>query len=142
MQRQRQRDTQPELALRRAVHSLHLGYRVHVRPVDGLRRTADLVFASARVAVFVNGCFWHGCPEHRSPSKTNQDFWSRKVESNSSRDQDTDERLELAGWVSFRVWEHDDPVVAAAKIAAVVSERRGAGPRPPAGIRSAPVGPP
>jgi DNA mismatch endonuclease (patch repair protein) len=125
MQSNKGRDTKPELALRSAVHALGLRYRVSTRPIDELRRTADLVFPRVKVAVFLDGCFWHGCPEHHTVSATNATFWAEKVESNRARDQDTDSRLAEAGWASIRVWEHEAPSEAAERIRAVVSDRRG-----------------
>ncbi|MTE18107.1 DNA mismatch endonuclease Vsr [Streptomyces sp. TRM43335] len=128
MSRQRSRDTEVELALRRALHASGLRYRVHRRPVKGVRREADIVFGPARVAVFVDGCFWHGCPQHATWPKNNAEFWRRKIEGNRTRDLDTDARLADAGWAAVRVWEHEDPAEAAARIAALVAERRGGGP--------------
>jgi DNA mismatch endonuclease, patch repair protein len=120
MRANRGRDTGPELAIRRAVHALGLRYRVSHRPVASLRRTADLVFTRARVAVFVDGCFWHGCPEHHTVAKTNAGFWASKVEGNRQRDVDTTNRLLDANWRVLRFWEHEDPVEAAQRIASVV----------------------
>ncbi|MGE2736091.1 very short patch repair endonuclease [Mycolicibacterium vaccae] len=122
------RDTKPEVALRSAVHALGLRYRVSTRPVKEIRRTADLVFSRAKVAVFLDGCFWHGCPDHHTVAVTNGDFWAAKVEGNRERDRDTDRKLADAGWVTVRVWEHEDPVVAARRIRDVVIHRAG-GPR-------------
>jgi len=123
MQANKGRDTQPELALRSAAHALGLRYRVSVRPLRELRRTADLVFTKARVAVFLDGCFWHGCPEHHTVAATNASFWAEKVESTRLRDRETDRRLADAGWTSIRVWEHEDPAEAAQRIQAVVRGR-------------------
>src|SRR5829696_7027401 len=89
MRANRGRDTGPELALRRALHARGLRYFVNRRPVSSLRRTADLVFPRVKVAVFVDGCFWHGCPKHHTPAKTNSDFWANKVERNRERDAET-----------------------------------------------------
>lgn len=114
------RDTRPELALRRAAHALGLRYRVSVRPIPKIRRTADLVFSRAKVAVFMDGCFWHGCPEHHTVAKTNADFWAEKVRRNVERDGETDEILKGAGWTVLRIWEHEDPAQAAAQVAALV----------------------
>lgn len=114
------RDTVPELALRRAVHALGLRYRVDVRPVADLNRTADLVFTKAKVAVFLDGCFWHGCPEHHVAAKTNASWWAGKIEGNRSRDLDTTAQLGSRGWTVLRIWEHEDPLVAAQMVAAVV----------------------
>jgi DNA mismatch endonuclease (patch repair protein) len=118
------RDTQPELAVRSAVHALGLRYRVGVRPMPGIRRTADLVFSKTKVAVFVDGCFWHGCPEQHRPAKRNAEFWRAKIGGNIARDADTDRRLREAGWRVVRVWEHEDPSAAAAAIAAAVRTGR------------------
>jgi DNA mismatch endonuclease (patch repair protein) len=126
MQSNKGRDTKPELALRSAAHALGLRYRVSTRPLRELRRTADLVFPRAKVAVFVDGCFWHGCPEHHTVSATNATFWAEKVESNRARDQDTDRCLADAGWTSVRVWEHEDPNAAAERIREVVIAQRNA----------------
>ena len=114
------RDTAPELALRRALHRSGLRYRVGIRPVPALRRTADVVFSKQRVAVFVDGCFWHGCPVHYRPARTHSGFWSAKLASNQLRDADTDARLAAAGWTVLRFWEHDDPESAARTIEALV----------------------
>lgn len=124
MQGNRSRDTSPELAVRRAVHALGLRYRVATRPIPGLNRRADLVFGPTRVAVFVDGCYWHGCPNHFVLPKSNVDYWQPKISRNMTRDRDTDERLSEAGWVVFRAWEHDDPVLAAQAIEQIVKARR------------------
>ncbi|RKN46353.1 very short patch repair endonuclease [Micromonospora endolithica] len=120
MRANRSRDTRPELALRSAVHALGLRYRVDRQPLAGLRRKADLVFAGPRVAVFVDGCFWHGCPEHYRPSTRNSEFWSSKVEGNRQRDAETDHRLTTAGWRVIRIWEHEDTQLAAERVAQAV----------------------
>jgi DNA mismatch endonuclease (patch repair protein) len=114
------RDTRPELAVRSAAHSLGLRYRVGVSPLTGLRRTADLVFPRAKVAVFVDGCFWHGCPEHHRPATRNAEFWTAKIEGNIARDADTDAQLRQAGWTVIRIWEHEPPAEAAGKISSAV----------------------
>lgn len=124
MSRQRSRDTDPERALRSRLHRLGLRYRLHGRPVKGLRRQADIVFSRARVAVFVDGCFWHQCPEHATSPKANGAWWAAKLAANVARDQDTDRRLAEAGWQVVRVWEHEDMEAAAARVVAVVRERR------------------
>lgn len=128
MQAQRARDTAPEIALRKALHALGLRYRVDRAPLRGLRRRADVVFGPSKVAVFVDGCFWHSCPEHfPSQVRTNQAYWGPKLERNRLRDADTDARLSDAGWMVIRAWEHEDPVAVAARVAEVVSERRPGG---------------
>src|SRR5690348_16964701 len=106
MRANRGRDTGPELALRRALHSRGLRYFVNRRPVKTIRRTADIVFPGARVAVFVDGCFWHGCPDHHTAAKANADFWAAKVLGNRARDAETDRLLTDSGWTVLRVWEH------------------------------------
>ena len=123
MQGNRGRDTGPELAVRSAVHSRGLRYRVNTRPLPELRRTADLVFSRPRVAVFVDGCWWHGCEEHYSAPRANADYWHRKVESNRRRDADTNSRLQEAGWIVLRFWEHDDPEQVATQVEEVVRPR-------------------
>ncbi|MGQ0617216.1 MAG: very short patch repair endonuclease [Acidimicrobiia bacterium] len=125
MSDQRSADTAPELALRRSLHRLGLRYRVHRQPVPGLRRTADIVFGPARVAVFVDGCFWHGCPDHgRRHHEVNGWYWPDKIARNQARDADTDRRLAEDGWTVLRVWEHEAPADAAARIAGAVRSRR------------------
>lgn len=128
MAKQASRDTGPELALRHALHAAGLRYRVHYPVSDRPRRQADLVFIGARVAVFVDGCFWHGCPEHASWPKSNAAWWRSKIERNRSRDAETDLLLADKGWVSLRVWEHEDPLQAAQRITESVRARQ----RPPA----------
>lgn len=123
MQNQKRRDTSPEIELRSALHRQGLRFRIeHLLPA--MRRRADIVFPRQRVAVFVDGCFWHGCPEHRTAPKANADWWRAKIESNVTRDRDTDARLAAAGWLSLRVWEHEQPHAAAAMIGSLVRSRR------------------
>jgi DNA mismatch endonuclease (patch repair protein) len=124
MQANRSRDTRPELALRRAAHALGLRYRVAARPLPGVRRTADMVFPGAKVAVFLDGCFWHGCPTHHTVAVRNGEYWAQKVAKNKARDADTDRKLAEAGWTSIRIWEHEDPKAAAVQVFEVVSARR------------------
>lgn len=131
MQANKGRDTAPELALRSAVHRLGLRYRVNRRPVPGIRRTADLVFGPSRVAVFLDGCFWHRCPEHYTAPRANGAFWAAKVERNVERDRETDRLLRDAGWLVLRVWEHDDPAAAAARIREAVDSCLSPKPRSP-----------
>jgi DNA mismatch endonuclease (patch repair protein) len=124
MQGNRKRDTRPELAVRRATHALGLRYRVAYRPLRGRRWTADLVFPRLRVAVFVDGCYWHGCPEHFHLPRTNTGYWGPKVERNRVRDLRVDGDLQEAGWTVLRLWEHVPITEAAQRIAAVVAEAR------------------
>jgi DNA mismatch endonuclease (patch repair protein) len=121
MQGQRSRDTAPELALRRELHRRGLRYRLDQKIVPGTQRRADIVFRPSRVAVFVDGCFWHGCPAHGSHVPTvNEWYWPDKIAGNKARDADTNERLRAAGWTVIRVWEHDDPRAAAERVIAAV----------------------
>jgi DNA mismatch endonuclease (patch repair protein) len=106
MQGNRSKDTKPELALRRELHARGLRYFKNRRPIRTVRRTADVVFPTPRIAVFIDGCFWHGCPDHHTVAKTNADYWSAKVERNRTRDRETDALLLDAGWTVLRIWEH------------------------------------
>lgn len=124
MSLQATRDTAPEMRLRSTLHALGLRYRVHVRPVAKLRRTADIVFAGTKVAVFVDGCFWHSCPEHGTAPSSNSVWWAEKLAKNVERDADTDSRLAAAGWLVVRVWEHEDPAEASSRVADAVRGRR------------------
>lgn len=103
----RGRDTSPELNLRRELHARGLRFFVNRRPVPGLKRTADVVFPRSRIAVFVDGCFWHGCPVHYTAPRTNGEYWAAKVNSNRERDIETTRALELEGWRVIRIWEHE-----------------------------------
>jgi DNA mismatch endonuclease (patch repair protein) len=127
MKSQRQRDTAAETALRSLLHRRGLRFRVHY-PLPNLRRRADIAFPGRRIAIFVDGCFWHGCPEHGTWPKQNADWWREKIEANRRRDADTDAKLEQRGWKVIRVWEHEDPEAAAGRIEDSV--RRGAAPPP------------
>lgn len=129
MQANRSRDTAPELAVRRLVHAMGLRYRVNARPVPALRRTADLVFPRQRVAVFIDGCFWHGCPDHHRQPTANAAYWGAKVERNKARDTDTDATLAKAGWRTLRFWAHEDPEQVAAAIRSVIEEGRSSSPQ-------------
>lgn len=120
----RARDTKPELAVRRLLHAAGLRYRVSARPEKDLRRTVDVLFRPARVAVLIDGCYWHGCPDHYIPPKANGGYWSDKVARNRARDADTNRVLTERGWLVLRFWEHEDPAVVVARIIAVVSARR------------------
>ncbi len=121
--RQRSFNTKPELVLRRALHRRGLRYRVHLRPVSSLRRTADVVFPRARVAVEVRGCFWHGCPLHRTTPSTNHQWWAEKLAHNQQRDAETESIWRAEGWEVVIVWEHDNPEDAASQIAALIAQR-------------------
>jgi DNA mismatch endonuclease (patch repair protein) len=121
MSRFPRRDTTPELALRRELHRRGLRYRVML-PVPGARRrTIDIAFTRAKVAVFVDGCYWHGCFRHHKVPQSNREWWTEKIRRNRLRDKQTTEHLEQLGWRVLRFWEHDD-VSSAADI--VVAEMR------------------
>ncbi|WP_201788936.1 very short patch repair endonuclease [Amycolatopsis orientalis] len=120
MRGNRGRDTRPEILLRKLLHSRGFRYRVSTKPLAGVRRTADLVFSGPRVAVFVDGCFWHGCPEHYRPAATNSDFWREKIERNRERDLETNRLLQEAGWRVVRAWEHEDPEDVASRVGDLV----------------------
>lgn len=124
MSQQKSRNTGIEVVLRQELHRRGLRYRVHRRPIPAVRREADIIFGPAKVAVFVDGCFWHGCPVHATWPKSNEQFWRNKIEGNERRDRDTDQRLAEAGWLPLRVWEHEAPSEAADRVGAAVAARR------------------
>jgi DNA mismatch endonuclease (patch repair protein) len=124
MQGNRSRDTRPEIALRSALHALGLRYRVAVRPLPDARYTADIVFRPARVAVFLDGCFWHGCPEHGRQVATNTEYWNAKIARNQQRDAKVNNILIQAGWLPIRIWEHEQMRAAANRIAILINDRR------------------
>lgn len=124
MSLQKVRNTTPEVDLRREIRRLGHGYRVEL-PLPGMpRRRCDIGFKGARVAVFVDGCFWHSCPVHATVPVRNHEWWKEKLATNVARDRDTDSRLTAAGWMSIRVWEHEDMAAAAQRIAEAVRARR------------------
>lgn len=116
MQGNRRRDTAPELAVRRLVHAAGLRYRVDQRPLPAVNRKADLVFRRAQVVVFIDGCFWHRCPNHFHAPALNREFWAEKIEANVARDRETDRVLRDAGWTVLRFWEHEEPQAVAETI--------------------------
>ncbi|MHC5902758.1 very short patch repair endonuclease [Streptomyces sp. S6] len=115
------KDTKPERLLRSALHRRGLRYRVGVRPLADLRRTADVVFPKAKVAVFMDGCFWHGCPDHYRPAKKGGQKWQDKIQGNRDRDAATNIVLQEAGWIVVRVWEHEDIEEAADRVGDIVA---------------------
>ena len=119
----RRQGTKAEMALRAALTSLGLRFEHNQRPSSSLRREADILFPHERIAIFVDGCFWHGCPIHGTRAKANAEFWQRKIERNKARDEETNEILSEEGWLVIRVWEHVDALTAAHHIAAHVNER-------------------
>lgn len=124
MKRVRQKNTSAESALRRELHARGLRYRLHVAVLTRPRRVADVALSSLRVAVFVDGCFWHGCPRHATWTKANADFWRSKIVANKARDFDTDRRLQKDGWAVVRAWAHEAPSAVATRVVSVVRSRR------------------
>ncbi|WP_083323693.1 very short patch repair endonuclease [Kytococcus sp. HMSC28H12] len=108
--------TGPEISLRKELHKRGLRFRVQYR-ISGIpRRRIDIAFPRWKLAVSVDGCFWHACPDHCKTPATNHDWWRWKFETNISRDKDTDARLGELGWTSIRIWEHEEPVTAADRV--------------------------
>lgn len=101
------RDNAHEMALRRALHSLGLRYRVSYRVPGAPRRTIDVAFTGRKIAVFVDGCFWHGCVDHGTKPRSNPEWWQRKLLANQDRDRDTNRLLQEQGWTVVRIWEHE-----------------------------------
>lgn len=116
MRANRGRDTEPEMRVRRLLHAAGLRYRVNARPSSTIRATADLLFTRARVVVFIDGCFWHGCAEHHRPAKRNAEFWSDKIAENQRRDRLVTDTLIAEGWTVIRAWEHERPEMVAARV--------------------------
>ncbi|MFF5427261.1 MULTISPECIES: very short patch repair endonuclease [unclassified Streptomyces] len=124
MSRQARRDTAAEVMVRRLLHAAGLRYRVNV-PVPGLpRRTIDIAWGGARIAVFLDGCFWHGCPLHATHPKANAEWWRAKLDRNMARDRETTEHLIAQGWVVLRFWEHEPAEEVAATVRAAVDRAR------------------
>lgn len=117
------RDTKPELIVRRYLHASGLRYRVHTRPIKDWNRRADIVFPRAKIAIFINGCYWHGCYKHYKEPKTNTAYWSQKIKRNVERDSETYARLRKAGWLVIKVWEHEDLNEKASKITGLIRRR-------------------
>jgi DNA mismatch endonuclease (patch repair protein) len=151
MQANRRRDTEPELAVRRLLHAHGRRFRVDLYPEPALRRRADIVFTRQRVAVFIDGCFWHGCPEHgRRTFGANADYWPGKIAGNIARDSDTNGRLSDAGWRVMRFWEHERPDAVVSVIeqalddafmaAAATPSANGARPQQPRRLERSPSG--
>lgn len=120
MQRMPRRDTKPELAVRRALHRRGLRYRTSFRPLPDLRCQADIVFTRAKVACFIDSCYWHGCPDHLRLPKTNATWWAQKLTWTRERDERNNHLLARAGWTVIRIWEHEDSVEAANRIETIL----------------------
>lgn len=129
MQSNRPKNTGPELAVRSALHRAGLRFRVHYRPLQGLKREVDIAFTGPRVAVFVDGCFWHGCPLHATRPATNVEWWATKLDGNIARDRNTNEVLTKAGWRVLRFWEHVAPAEVVVAVVAQVAPRRAESPQ-------------
>ncbi|RKE21918.1 very short patch repair endonuclease [Streptomyces sp. TLI_171] len=124
MSRQVSRDTVQELAVRRLLYHSGLRYRVNARVPGMPRRTVDILFPGPRVAVFLDGCFWHGCPEHATSPKSNADWWRTKLDRNIARDHETTAHLIAEGWAVLRFWEHHSAEDIAALVQQTVTARR------------------
>lgn len=119
------KDTRPERRLRAEVHARGLRYRKNMLiRLEAGRARPDIVFPRQKIAVFLDGCFWHGCPEHGEMPVGNREFWRRKIEGNQARDAEQTEALQAAGWRVLRFWEHQSPSSAAAAIETVVRRRQ------------------
>ncbi|MDF2092583.1 very short patch repair endonuclease [Knoellia sp. 3-2P3] len=115
-------ETAPEMHIRRLLHASGLRYRIHY-PVPGRpRRKIDIAFPKARVAVFVDGCYWHACPQHGTMPKSNTEWWQWKLSANTSRDEDTNRVLAEAGWRVMRFWEHESPEQVATAVTRAVRD--------------------
>lgn len=123
MARTAQRDNDNELTFRSLLHKRGLRFRVHLRVLERSRRTVDVAFTGPCVAVFIDGCFWHGCPIHGSTPKNNAAWWRDKIDANIARDRNTDARLIEVGWAVVRVWEHEDLSGAADRVEALVRSK-------------------
>ncbi|MER8017711.1 very short patch repair endonuclease [Streptomyces griseoluteus] len=123
MSRQARKDTSAELAVRRLLHAAGMRYRVEY-PVPGMaRRRIDVAFTRAKVAVLIDGCFWHGCPQHATQPKANAEWWREKLARNMARDLETTAHLNARGWTVLRFWEHEAPEEVAVRVRAAVERR-------------------
>lgn len=122
MRANRRVNTRLEVDVRSLLHAQGLRYRVDWPLPFDRRRRADIVFTRQRLAVFLDGCFWHACPTHFVPPKANQEFWREKMRANQIRDADTNARLEAEGWRVLRCWEHEDASKIAGRIRTQLDE--------------------
>lgn len=123
MAKVRQTGTDAELALRQEMYRIGLRYRVGYEVLKKPRRVADVAFPGRKIAVFVDGCFWHGCPEHATWPKRNAEFWRQKIEANCQRGADTNARLQALGWTALRFWSQESPAKAAKTVARAVDTK-------------------
>lgn len=113
----RRTETRPEVAIRSALHRRGFRFRKdHLIRIDGLRVRPDVVFTRRKVAVFVDGCFWHACPDHFRPPRSNRGYWGPKIAANQDRDNRVTSGLSDAGWAVVRIWEHEDLDVALSRV--------------------------
>ncbi|WP_168707327.1 very short patch repair endonuclease [Gordonia paraffinivorans] len=124
MSRQKSKNTAPEIAVRRCLHERGFRYRIDVKLEPDLRTRADLAWKGLKLAVFIDGCFWHGCPEHATRPAANREWWAKKLDTNIARDRRTDDALRSRGWVVRRFWEHQTPEEIADKIVETIDELR------------------
>jgi len=130
MQRTRARDNPFEMSVRSKLFARGLRYRIHY-PVSGMKRiTCDLALPGARIAVFLDGCFWHGCEAHPPLVKKNTGFWMEKIERNRARDMRVRAHLDDIGWTTLRFWEHEAVEAIVERIVSTAEERRAATPSP------------
>jgi DNA mismatch endonuclease, patch repair protein len=140
MQSNRSRDTAPEVALRSALHRRGFRFRKHVRPVPGVACTVDVLFPTERLALFIDGCYWHSCPQHASSPITNGDWWRAKLAATRERDLRNTQTLNDAGWTVLRIWEHEEVEEAATHVSEVLQQIRAKLPRVDSGhVGSVPV---
>jgi len=116
----RSRDTKPEMLVRRSLHARGLRFRVDLRPEPTLRTRADIVFTRRRIAVYIDGCFWHGCPTHGTSPKAHSDYWTPKLARNIERDLESTAALEQRGWLVLRFWSHEPVADVVERVAAAV----------------------
>lgn len=120
----RRTNTKPELQLRSALHRRGLRFRKdHRLQAGGLKVRVDVAFTRRRIAVFVDGCFWHGCPEHQNTPNRNREYWVPKLAANRARDHRVNAALQAEGWEVVRIWEHEGPERAADRINDLVRSR-------------------
>lgn len=130
MRATRQRGTKPEMAFRSALDQLDVHYGIDQSPVPGLKSRPDLILEDVHIAVYIDGCFWHSCPAHGTLPKANGEWWRQKLEANRQRDARANDALTAAGWHVVRIWEHEDPIVAAKDLRDLVEQRRTRQPEP------------
>ncbi|WP_329127844.1 very short patch repair endonuclease [Streptomyces sp. NBC_01465] len=124
MSRQTSRDTTAERSVRQLLHASGHRYRIHYPVPDMPRRKIDIAFTRAKVAVLIDGCFWHGCPQHATYPKANARWWREKLDRNIARDRETTDHLRAAGWEVLRFWEHESTETVTERITASVESRR------------------